>query len=149
MEACLAVQREQEKVVKKLRTVSGTATEKLQHVLDQIQALKGQLMAAGVCSLPHSCLCVVRNSFTALSVVSPCAAPGSAEVTQEQREAAQQCMRGVKEAAQAASNEHKDMHATISKLGKAIDKVCTTCIWSGLRERVNVVCRISVLISLP
>ena len=47
MEACLAVQREQEKVVKKLRTVSGTATEKLQHVLDQIQALKDQLMAAG------------------------------------------------------------------------------------------------------
>lgn len=45
-------------------------------------------------------------------------------MTQEQREAVQQCMRGVKEAAQAASNEHKDMHATISKLGKAIDKVC-------------------------
>ena len=44
-------------------------------------------------------------------------------MTQEQREAVQQCMRGVKEAAQAASNEHKDMHATISKLGKAIDKV--------------------------
>lgn len=56
MDACLAVQREQEKVVKKLRTVSGTATEKLQHVLDQIQALKDQLMAAGRCSLPTPCL---------------------------------------------------------------------------------------------
>lgn len=45
----------------------------------------------------------------------------------EQSEAVRQCMRGVKETAQAASNEHKDMHATISKLGKAIDKVCICC----------------------
>ena len=47
MEACLAVEREQEKVVKKLKTVSGSATEKLQQVLDQIQALKDQLTAGG------------------------------------------------------------------------------------------------------
>lgn len=45
MEACLAVEREHEKVVKKLRTVSGSATEKLQRVLDQIQALKSELLA--------------------------------------------------------------------------------------------------------
>lgn len=88
------MEREQEKVVKKLRTVSGSATEKLQRVLDQIQALKDQLTAV----------------------------PGSSEVAVEQSEAVRQCMRGVKETAQAASNEHKDMHATISKLGKAIDK---------------------------
>lgn len=47
MEACLAVEREQEKVVKKLKAVSGSATEKLQQVLDQIQALKELLTAAG------------------------------------------------------------------------------------------------------
>ena len=34
-------------------------------------------------------------------------------------------MRDVKEACQETSNEHKDMHATISKLGRAIDKVRT------------------------
>lgn len=51
------------------------------------------------------------------------AAPGNGEMTPEQSEAMRQCMRGVKEATQAASNDHKDMHATISKLGKAIDKV--------------------------
>lgn len=39
------MEREHEKVVKKLRTVSGSATEKLQRVLDQIQALKNKLMA--------------------------------------------------------------------------------------------------------
>ena len=45
MEACLAVEREQEKVVKKLKTVSGSASEKLKQVLDQIQVLKHQLSA--------------------------------------------------------------------------------------------------------
>ena len=44
-------------------------------------------------------------------------------MSEEQREAVRQCLKTIKEAAQAASNEHKDMHATISKLGKAIDKV--------------------------
>lgn len=43
MEACLAVEREQEKVIKKLKTVSGSASKKLQRILDQIQALKEQL----------------------------------------------------------------------------------------------------------
>ena len=51
MEACLGVEREQEKVVKKLKAVSGSATEKLQQVLDQIQALKELLTAAGEDSL--------------------------------------------------------------------------------------------------
>ena len=41
----------------------------------------------------------------------------------EQCEAVRECVRNVKEASQTGSNEHKDMHATISKLGKAIDKV--------------------------
>ena len=46
MEACLAVEREQEKVVKKLKAAAGTATDKLQEVLDQIKALKELLTAA-------------------------------------------------------------------------------------------------------
>ena len=47
-------------------------------------------------------------------------------MSEAQREAVRQCLYSIKEAAQAASNEHKDMHATISKLGKAIDKVWGT-----------------------
>ena len=42
MEACLAVEREQDKVLKKLRTLSGSASEKLQEVIDQVNALKEQ-----------------------------------------------------------------------------------------------------------
>lgn len=51
------------------------------------------------------------------------AAPGTSEVTVEQSETVRQCLCDAKEAAQTASNDHKEMHATISKLGKAIDKV--------------------------
>ena len=117
MEACLAVEREQDKVVKKMKTVTGSATEKLQQVLDQIQALKDQLTTGDQ---------VTVFAFSLPLTVPVRAAPGGGEVTQEQREAVRQCIRSAKEAAQAASNEHKDMHATISKLGKAIDKVCAS-----------------------
>ena len=49
------MEREQEKVVKKLKTVTGATTEKLQQVLDQIQALKDQL-TSGKCMAvsPHA-----------------------------------------------------------------------------------------------
>ena len=76
MEGCLAVEREQEKVIKKLRTVSGSASEKLQRVLDQIQALKDQL-AAGAQSVADAsgrlCL-VVRDPWSSrpASSVAPC-----------------------------------------------------------------------------
>lgn len=73
------------------------------------------------------------------------AAPGNGEVTPEQSEAVRQCMRGVKEAAQAASNDHKDMHATISKLGKAIDKVQVFLCRVRPNERIRIACRTSVL----
>lgn len=117
MDACLAVEREQEKVVKKLKTVTGTTTEKLQQVLDHIQVLKEQLTAG-------ECVAVYPPfPLTPSLSVRTARSGGDGEVTQEQREAVRQCMRSVKDAAQTASNEHKDMHATISKLGKAIDKV--------------------------
>ena len=45
VEACLAVEREQEKVVKKMRMFSGSSAEKLQKIIDQVIALKLQLSA--------------------------------------------------------------------------------------------------------
>ena len=45
MDACLGVEREQEKVLKKLRTLSGSASEKLQKIIDQVESLRDQLNA--------------------------------------------------------------------------------------------------------
>ncbi len=49
MESCLAVEREQDKVLKKLKTLSGSASDKLQKVIDQVNTLKEQL-SAGTCT---------------------------------------------------------------------------------------------------
>ena len=42
-EACLAVEREQEKVIKKMRTFSDSSADKLQKIIDQVAELKLQL----------------------------------------------------------------------------------------------------------
>ena len=43
MEGCLAVEREQDKVLKKLKTLSGSSAEKLQKLIDQITILRKEL----------------------------------------------------------------------------------------------------------
>ncbi len=43
MDACMAVEREQEKVLKKLKTLSGSYAYKLQILIDQIAQLRGEL----------------------------------------------------------------------------------------------------------
>ena len=48
MEACLAVEREEDKVLKKLRTLSGSASEKLQKIIEQVNDLKDQIEAGMV-----------------------------------------------------------------------------------------------------
>ena len=48
MDACLAVEREEDKVLKKLRTLSGSASEKLQKIIEQVNELRDQLDAGTV-----------------------------------------------------------------------------------------------------
>ena len=43
MEACLSVEREQDKVLKKLKILSGSSAEKLQKMIDKIMEIKQQL----------------------------------------------------------------------------------------------------------
>lgn len=68
MEACVLVEREQEKILKKLRTLSGSASRKLQQLIDQVADLKakfeeGQSVFLFVCFLykAHlwSCSCQI------------------------------------------------------------------------------------------
>ena len=49
---------------------------------------------------------------------------GSGEtVTEEDREALKECVAKVSSSVQSISHEHKDIHASISKYGRVIDKV--------------------------
>jgi len=43
MDACMAVEREQEKVLKKLKTLSGSSADKLQRLLNQIDQLRKEI----------------------------------------------------------------------------------------------------------
>jgi len=112
MEACLAVEREEDKVLKKLRTLSGSASEKLQKIIEQVNDLKDQIEAGSVVS-PQHC------------------------------QAVKECAKSVKETCQGISTEHKDVHAAISKFGRAIDKnfqsdisgMCVEGVFSGDRGR--------------
>ena len=40
MEACILVEREQDKVIKKLRTLSGSTAKRLQSIIDQVSELR-------------------------------------------------------------------------------------------------------------
>ena len=60
-----------------------------------------------------------------LGLVTVCVA-GESVVTEQHREAMRECEITVKSSTQLLSQEHKDIHAPISKLGRSIDKV-TTC----------------------
>ena len=42
MEACVLVEREQDKIIKKLRTLSGSTAKKLQQLIDQVAELKAK-----------------------------------------------------------------------------------------------------------
>ena len=44
----MAVEREEDKVLKKLRTLSGSASEKLQKIIEQVNDLKDQIEAGMV-----------------------------------------------------------------------------------------------------
>ena len=49
---------------------------------------------------------------------------GSGEtVTEEDREALKECVAKLSSSVQSISHEHKDIHASISKYGRVIDKV--------------------------
>ena len=56
MESCLAVEREQDKVLKKLKTLSGSASDKLQKVIDQVNALKEHLSTGSDVTHVHNSL---------------------------------------------------------------------------------------------
>ncbi len=67
-------------------------------------------------------LCAHSGVSVLLSLPSDTAPPDSL-VSPVQSQAVKDCMKRVKDTCQDVSTEHKDIHAAISKFGRAIDKV--------------------------
>ena len=111
----MSVEREQEKVLKKLRTLSGSASEKLQKIIDQVESLRDQLNAG-------------MGTYLRLSIFPSHSSPPPPEsvLSPEHCQAVKECTKTAKETCQGISTEHKEVHAAISKFGRAIDKVCVS-----------------------
>ena len=170
MEACVLVEREQDKITKKLRLLSGSSANKLQGLIDQVARVKerfqqGQLFVlilneahspsfplslslSGFLPFPFPSFC--PPSITLVLSVSPFSPPpplpfssslplhplsilpslasnsdsGQPVTATEKAKWVKELHKTTKEECQSISSEHKDIHASISKYGRAIDKVC-------------------------
>lgn len=105
------MEREQDKVLKRLKTLSGSSADKLQKLIDEVSLLQQQISEA----------------------------PPESALSAEQSQAVKECTQQLKEVCQGISSEHKDVHATISKFGRAIDKnfqldisgICKEAVFAG------------------
>ncbi|KAL5470693.1 hypothetical protein EMCRGX_G028698 [Ephydatia muelleri] len=103
MESCLSVEREHEKVANKLDVVRGTSLSRLKSVIDQVESLKERIRQAS----------------------------GDSFLTTSECDAVKDLAKEARDVVAVVSNDHKDIHASISKLGRTIDKSFQTEI-SGL-----------------
>ena len=117
MEACILVEREQDKVIKKLRTLSWSAGLKLQKLIDQVAELKtifegkNQNVISKWSHCKQSCPLLANHAGPEQMINS------------EQIQMIKDLHKSSKETCQKISSEHKEIHASISKFGRAIDKV--------------------------
>ncbi|KAL3173696.1 hypothetical protein MRX96_041507 [Rhipicephalus microplus] len=108
MESCLAVEREIDKVLSKF----GTLNEHTQTTLSDLIA-QGQEM------------------YRELGEV-----PADADVTTSHGIALTQCAQKMKDLSSSLATEHRDLHGTVSKVGKAIDKNFVPDFWATSNEDV-------------
>nr|XP_023995498.1 protein RMD5 homolog B-like [Salvelinus alpinus] len=94
MEQCACVERELEKVLHRFVMYGHQSEERLDELLRSVCELRGQLVTFGV-----------RDAD--LTVLSQTMA---------------QCCKNIKETVQLLASRHKDIHGSVSKVGKAIDR---------------------------
>ncbi|KAM9795289.1 E3 ubiquitin-protein transferase RMND5B isoform 1-T1 [Neosynchiropus ocellatus] len=94
MEQCACVERELEKVLHRFVMYGHQSEERLDELLHSVCEIRGQLVAFGV-------------QDADLSVLSQTMA---------------QCCKNIKETVQMLASQHKDIHGSVSKVGKAIDR---------------------------
>ncbi|PSN47622.1 Protein RMD5 A [Blattella germanica] len=108
MEACNAVEREVDKVLSKFGGINEHADRVLQDITGNIESLKHELESA----------------------------PSDHELTAAQVVILRQTMNKIREAVQRLATDHRDLHSTVSKVGKAIDRNFVSDFASTSREDV-------------
>ncbi|CAG2055093.1 unnamed protein product, partial [Timema podura] len=94
MEACNAVEREVDKVLSKFSTISEHADRVLRYITNYIEALKKEYDDG----------------------------PSDHELTATQILILKQSLNKVRSTVQKLTTDHRDLHSTVSKVGKAIDR---------------------------
>ena len=122
MEACIMVERDLDKIVKKLKTVSGSTVEKLEKLLRQIEELKATFEQGTYVYVAIICR-ISSGQNTAFYIRLGNCSDSQVPLTSEQVEMLKELQKSCKEVCQNVSTEHKDVHGAISKFGRAIDKV--------------------------
>ncbi|EFN90030.1 protein RMD5 homolog A isoform X2 [Harpegnathos saltator] len=108
MEACNAVEREVDKVLLKFGAINEHAETVLHDLISHIESLKRDLEAA----------------------------PSGNEVTPDQVQVLKQAMTKVRDTVIKLATDHRDLHSTVSKVGKAIDRNFIADFASTSREDV-------------
>ncbi|GLV31686.1 Souji [Carabus blaptoides fortunei] len=106
MEACLAVEREADKVLAKFGSINEHAERVLSDLLSYIESLKNELENA----------------------------PPDHTLTTGQIVLLNQAMKKIKDTVQRLATDHRDLHSTVSKVGKAIDRNFVSDFASTSRE---------------
>ncbi|XP_023213481.1 protein RMD5 homolog A-like isoform X1 [Centruroides sculpturatus] len=101
MESCLTVEKEIEKVLSKFGSFNDHTWKTLTDLIDYVQSLKNELTDGSPC-------------FSSI--------PPEHEITPAQVMVLTQCAKKVKDVVAKLASEHRDLHGTVSKVGKAVDK---------------------------
>ena len=113
MESCLSVEREHEKVANKLEVLCGSSLGRIQAVIDRIESLKESIRQGEF-----------RHKDNSSSCLMPCIAPSDTVLSVDHCNAGKDLAKEARDISIGVSNDHKDIHASISKFGRTIDKVC-------------------------
>ena len=117
-ESCDAVERELDKVLVKFGGVSEHFDRTIDKQIDFINALREQFEEGIQKSITfHHCSWSCSNSFFVFTVSE------EYELTQNQATILSDAVTQVRETVGRVATDHRDLHSSVSKVGKAIDRV--------------------------
>lgn len=126
MEACNAVEREVERVISKFSGINEHTERLTSDLVNHIEALKNEINECNfILIFP-----VFHPLFMFIVVFWKISGPDGHELTPGQILIMKQTLNKVKETAQRLATEHRDLHSTVSKVGKAIDRVSCNLLFS-------------------
>lgn len=134
MDSCVAVEKELDRVIKKFTAINEHSGRVIEDVISHILQFRNVLAERKYCAFPK---CKTRrNNFKTKQLyhlIIDCSeinkthsglvsGPDDAELTQSQRVYLKDALTSDKEKLQKLTADHRDLHGTVSKVGKAIDR---------------------------